>query len=258
MDNYKRRQFIKLSALGFASIALQLNSMAAYAQRANGHLGKWHHDSPLNWDAFLTKLTKLAETQHQLPWDQKAYTDQVKRLLLQCDFPAFENVKREMDAYVDKRENWFESANLHHEVNFQVSLFQFEKGEYIPHHDHPDMTGIANVVSGSLVAKNYTIEEQLSETREVVQNGSTSIIKSCTLRETSNEIIKAGDVSVLTAHEGNIHSIMPHEFSQLVDVFTPAYQQDTNANWYNVNEEEFYQGQKKLFKAEYSQPKLEE
>jgi len=230
MDNYKRRQFIKLSALGFASIALQLNSMAAYAQRANGHLGKWHHDSPLNWDAFLTKLTKLAETQHQLPWDQN----------------------------VDKRENWFESANLHHEVNFQVSLFQFEKGEYIPHHDHPDMTGIANVVSGSLVAKNYTIEEQLSETREVVQNGSTSIIKSCTLRETSNEIIKAGDVSVLTAHEGNIHSIMPHEFSQLVDVFTPAYQQDTNANWYNVNEEEFYQGQKKLFKAEYSQPKLEE
>ena len=32
MDDFKRREFIKLSALGFASIALQLNSLSSYAQ----------------------------------------------------------------------------------------------------------------------------------------------------------------------------------------------------------------------------------
>ncbi len=251
MDDFKRREFIKLSALGFASIALQLNAITSYAQSANGHLGKWHADTKLNWDAFLEHLTKLAKTQHQLPWDQKSYTKQVKQLLLQCNFPEFENIKKEFDAYENKRPNWFESASLHYEVDFQVSLFQFEKGEYIPHHDHPKMTGVINVVSGNLLAKNYTVEEQLSSTREVVKDGRTSVMQKCTIRETGNEIIKAGDVSILTAHEGNIHSIMPNEFSQLVDVFTPAYKHDTNAKWYTVNEDSFYQGRKDLYEAEY-------
>ncbi|MEO1256619.1 MAG: hypothetical protein AAFY41_17255, partial [Bacteroidota bacterium] len=105
--------------------------------------------------------------------------------------------------------------------------------------------------------KNYTIEEQLSSTREVVTNGQTSVIRKCTIREIGNEIIKTGDVSILTAHEGNIHSIMPNEFTQLVDVFTPAYKHDTNANWYAVNEDEFYQGRKNLFEAEYSNTRLQ-
>ena len=251
MDDFKRREFIKLSAWGFAGLALQLQAISTYAQKANGHFGKWHKDTKLNWDAFLERLTQLARTQHTAPWDQGQYTQQVKQLLLQCDFPEFENVKKEIEAYENKRPNWFESASLHYEVDFQVSLFQFEKGEYIPHHDHPDMTGVINVVSGSILTKNYSIEKQLAETREVVKEAHTEIIKTCVLREVGNEVIKGGEVSVLTADEGNIHSVMPNEFTQLVDVFTPAYTHDTNANWYSVNEEEFYQGDEHLFKAEY-------
>ena len=153
MDESKRREFIKLSALGFATIALQLNSISAYAQQANAYFGKWDKDTQLNWDAFLERLTQLAQSQHDLPWNQKLYTKQVKQLLLQCNFPAFENVKKEIDGYENKRPDWFESASLHYEVDFQVSLFQFEKGEYIPHHDHPNMTGVLNVVTGSLLAQ---------------------------------------------------------------------------------------------------------
>ena len=252
MDDFKRREFVKLSALGFASIALQLHSISSYAQKANGYYGKWNADTELNWDAFLERLTLLAKTQHELPWDQQLYSEQVKQLLLQCNFPEFENIKKEMEAYENKRPDWFESALLHYEVDFQVSLFQFEKGEYIPHHDHPDMTGVLNVVSGSILAKNYTIEEQLSSSREIIVDEQTTVLKKCTIRETGNEIIKAGNVGILTADEGNIHSIMPNEFTQLVDVFTPAYTHDTNANWYTVNEEEFYEGQENLYEAEYS------
>jgi hypothetical protein len=40
MDDFKRRDFIKLSALGFAGIVLQLRSISTYAQQANGHLGQ--------------------------------------------------------------------------------------------------------------------------------------------------------------------------------------------------------------------------
>ena len=81
MNEFIRREFIKLSVLGFAGIALQLNSISSYAQKANGHLGNWTLDTELNWDAFLERLTSLAKTQHQLPWDQKGYTEQVKQLI---------------------------------------------------------------------------------------------------------------------------------------------------------------------------------
>ncbi|MBX2815186.1 MAG: hypothetical protein KTR24_04285 [Saprospiraceae bacterium] len=251
MDDFKRREFIKLSALGFAGIALQLNAVSAYAQSANAHLGKWSKNTALNWDAFLERLTHLAQTQHQPKWNQKQYTQQVKQLLLQCNFPEFENIKREIESYEDKTPNWFEAASLHREVDFQVSLFQFEKGEYIPHHDHPDMTGVINVVSGSALAKNYSLEEQLSASREVVKNGRREVLQKCTIREVGNEVIERGDVSILTADEGNIHSIMPNEFTQLVDVFTPAYTADTKSIWYTVDEDGYYNGRKNVFEAEY-------
>ncbi|MEO1031937.1 MAG: hypothetical protein AAFX55_11065 [Bacteroidota bacterium] len=256
MDDFKRREFIKLSALGFASIALQLNSISTYAQKANATLGKWDAHTKLNWDAFLERLTQLAKTQHQLPWNQMQYAKQVKQLMLNCDFPEFENIKKEIEAYENRHQEWFEAANLHYEVDFQVSLFQFEKGEYIPHHDHPNMTGVINVVSGDISAKNYSIEEQLSTTRELIIDGEVSEIKTCIIRETGNERIKKGDVSILTADEGNIHSIMPNTFTQLVDVFTPAYHQDTNAMWYKVNEDENYKGQKQLYQAEYGRKRF--
>ena len=256
MDNFKRREFIKLSAWGFAGIALQLNSITTLAQKANAHLGKWHADTELIWDAFLVRLTKLAKSQLLQPWDQQLYTQQVKQLLLQCNYPEFENVKKEIEGYENKRPNWFESASLHYEVDFQVSLFQFEKGEYISHHDHPDMTGVINVISGNVLAKNYTVEEQLPTTREVIKDGQTSVMQTCTVREVSNEIIIGGDVSILTSHEGNIHSIMPNKFTQLVDVFTPAYKHDTKTIWYTVNEDGFYKGQENVFEAEYAKDEL--
>lgn len=258
MDDFKRREFIKLSALGFAGIALQLNSLTTYAQSANAHFGKWNQDTAINWDAFLERLTQLAKTQHEIPWDQKQYTEQVKQLLLQCHFPGFENIRKELESYEDRTPNRAEATNLHMEVDFQVSLFQFEKGEYIPHHDHPDMTGVINVVSGSILAKNYSLEEQLSTTREIIKNGRKEVMQKCTVREVGNEIIEGGHVSILTAHEGNIHSIMPNQYTQMVDVFTPAYKQDTSTIWYQVNEDGFYNGEKNVFEAEYVNKELSE
>ena len=57
MNDFKRRDFIKLSALGFASIALQFRELSTYAQKANAHLGKWNENTNLNWDAFLERLS---------------------------------------------------------------------------------------------------------------------------------------------------------------------------------------------------------
>ena len=38
----------------------------------------------------------------------------------------------------------------------------------------------------------------------------------------------------------------------MVDVFAPAYQEDTKANWYQVEEENHYNKLQKLYTAEYA------
>jgi hypothetical protein len=45
---------------------------------------------------------------------------------------------------------------------------------------------------------------------------------------------------------------MPNTFAQVVEVFTPAYSNTTNAKWNTVDEKQFYNGNKNLFEAEYS------
>lgn len=85
------------------------------------------------------------------------------------------------------------------------------------------MPGVINVVSGNALLKNYTIEKQLTEPKKLFKNGMESSKNSCLIIEIENEIAKARDVSILTAHERNINSLMPNEFTPLVNVFTPAY-----------------------------------
>lgn len=253
MEHNERREFIKMSALAFAGIALQLNSISAFAQQSNLFQGKSINPG-LNWDAFLSKVTKLASEQLEPNWNQKEYIKAVQALLLQCKFPEFENVKKEFVGYTDKNKNWFEHSLLHKEFNFQVSLLQFEKGEYISHHNHPDMCGVINMVTGNALVKNYTLHKELDKSKTQTYNGQTFTLKSCVLEETKKEILTPGNTSILTSTEGNIHSLMPKEFTQLVDVFTPAYNEKNEAAsiWYQVNEEINFENNPKLFEAEYA------
>ena len=46
------------------------------------------------------------------------------------------------------------------------------------------------------------------------------------LRRSSKNTLQPGDVATLTANRGNIHSLRATEFSQLLDVFTPPYNDD--------------------------------
>lgn len=243
-----------MSALAFAGIALQINSISTFAQQSNLFQGK-RINPGLNWDAFLSQVTKLASKQYEPTWNQNEYIKAVQALLLQCNFPEYENVKKEFTGYVDKNKNWFEHSLLHKEFNFQVSLLQFEKGEYISHHNHPDMCGVINMVTGNALVKNYTLHKELEKTKTQSYNGQTFTLKSCVLEETKKEILMPGNISILTSTVGNIHSLMPNEFTQLVDVFTPAYNEKNEAAsiWYQVNEEINFENNPKLFEAEYAQ-----
>lgn len=163
MENYKCREFIKISLLTFAGISLGINSLSAKALKANAFNGFLGSNPKINWDAFLSQITALAKVQNTHLWKEAKYLAAVKKLLLQCNFPEFENVKNAIEHYKNNRPDLFEHTLLHTEIDFQVSLFQFEKGEYISHHDHPKMCGVINVISGEMDISNYSFDKNIGE-----------------------------------------------------------------------------------------------
>ena len=248
MENYKRREFIRMSLLAFAGISLGINSLSAKALKANAFNGYLGTNPKLNWDAFLSQITALAKVQNTKLWKEAEYLAAVKNLLLQCNFPEFENVKFAIDNYKNNRPDLFEHTLLHTEIDFQVSLFQFEKGEYISHHDHPEMCGVINVVSGEMDISNYSFDKNVGEKVEYKNGDASYYMQPCILKKQKNEIVKAGEVSILTSSDSNIHEVMPNSFAQLVDIFTPAYNSENEkaTKWFYVKEKNYLEESDKL------------
>lgn len=253
MENYQRREFIRMSLLSFAGISMGLKSLSAKALKANAYQGFAGSNPKLNWDAFLTQITTLAKVQNTSQWKEAEYLKAVQQLLLQCHFPEYQNVKLAFDTYTNKRPNLFEHTLLHTEMDFQVSLFQFEKNEYIRHHDHPKMCGIINVVSGEMNIANYSFERDEGKKAKYQNGDETYFMQSCILKKESNEILKAGDLSILTSTDNNIHEVMPNSFAQLVDIFTPAYNRENEqaTKWFTLKEKN-YQGAANKVLMEYA------
>lgn len=241
MENYMRREFIKMSLLTFAGISLDINCISAKALKANASNGYLGANPKLNWDAFLSQITSIAKVQNTNLWKEAEYLDAVKRVLLQCNFPEFENIKLAIDNYKNKRPNLFEHTLLHTEIDFQVSLFQFEKGEYISHHDHPKMCGVINVISGEMDISNYSFDKNEGKEVEYKNGDKTYYVQPCILKKEKTELLKAGDVSILTSTDSNIHEVMPNSFAQLVDIFTPAYNAENEkaTKWFNLKEKNY-------------------
>jgi hypothetical protein len=254
MDEFKRREFIKLSAISFAGIAMQFSAVSAFALTANGQNGFLGSNPEMNWDAFISKIQALAKTQHVKPWNQSKYLGKVEAIMNKCKFPEFEKVKKAFQEYKNQSPDWFKHELLHQEIDFQISLLQFEKGEYISHHDHPEMCGIINMVTGNALVKNYSIDKLLDKTRTEKYGEKEIKIKSCIIKEVQNEILLPNQTSILTSTESNIHSLMPNKFTQLVDIFTPSYSEESEkgTKWFQVNEKENFEGIPKQFLAEYA------
>jgi hypothetical protein len=113
---------------------------------------------------------------------------------------------------------------LYETATFQVVSIVFDKNQEITHHDHPDMAGVLTCASGHLSIWNYEcLKKQAVGARRL-------------LRETRFCQLLPGDVSSLTAQRSNIHRLKAHDRTQLVDVFTPAYDADRRqrTQWYAV------------------------
>ncbi|QQL46121.1 hypothetical protein [Sulfuriroseicoccus oceanibius] len=239
MEDYSRRAFIRTSLSGFLGVTLALPTITALATRAQAFEGRVPPGAPIHWDAFLEAIAKEAAKQHLDRWDERAYVAEMAKLARRLDLKderlilALEKAKKGIG------NGRIDFDHLEKNEDFQVSFLQFEKGEKIDCHDHPEMTGVLLCATGEVDVWNYDLVGEEPEPGHVL------------LREVQHTRLKKSHVSTLTSKESNIHRLKARELTQLVDIFTPPYNEDRSkrSRWFAVDDEP-YQGQGKDFLAQ--------
>lgn len=229
MDDYSRRAFIRTSLPGFLGVTLALPSIVSLATRAAAFEGRVAADAPIHWDAFLEAVAKEAAKQHLDRWNEPEYVAKMAALASRLDLKderlaqAFEKAKGGIG------NGRIDFDHLEKNEDFQVSFLQFEKGEKIHYHDHPEMTGVLLCATGDIDVWNYDELEEAPEPGHIL------------LRETSQARLVKSNVSTLTSKERNIHRLQARELTQLVDIFTPPYNKDRSkrSRWFEVDDEPY-------------------
>lgn len=229
MDDYNRRQFIRTSLPGFLGLGLALPGITAFATRANACNGRIPENGAINWDAFLTAVAKEAAKQHLDDWNELAYVDKAAALMAKLNLKdpalakAFAATKQGLG---NKRVDFY---NIEEKRDFEICLLQFEKGEEITHHDHPEMTGVLLCATGKTDVWNYDLLGQRKDSNQVL------------LKQTSHALLTKGNVSTLTSKERNIHRLKAQKLTQLVDIFAPPYNKERSekSSWFHVDSEPF-------------------
>ncbi len=224
-----------------AAIAMSGNALlalAAYGSLTRTVLAK--ESESVSWERFLELCHELSKTQFADRWDQDRYTADTQRLVRRLRLDD-QKIVEYIERYKDLNTDFPEIRSMHYESQFMVSMLEFEPGEEIPLHDHPDMTGVAYCTTGRVVVDHY---DRLKET---AGNGNPL------LRFARHLDMTAGDTAALTVDKGNIHTLKASRFTRMIDLFTPPYDRDrvTRARYY-AKDSSPYLGRNGIFEAETS------
>ena len=180
----------------------------------------------MDWSAFVHALSVLAEKQFSAEWNQAAYVEEVISLmrLVDLDDAKFDDV---YDGYVRARGAFPEIQSVHDGGHFKVASLEFEPGDEIRLHNHPDMTGVILCLSGSLELEAFNLVDRPSASGKLL------------LEQVLQTRLTPGKFATLTATHGNIHGLVATEYTELLDVFTPPYDAERfkRYRWYRRSDE---------------------
>jgi len=205
MDEYDRRSFITTSIPGLLGVTMALPALTAFATRANAFEGRIRENAGLNWDAFLSAIEKEAAKQHLDNWNEVEYVKRAEAIMkrLNIQDPALDDAFLKAKKGIGNNRIDFVPM-IEKRKDYHVTLLQFEKNEEIPHHDHPEMTGVILAATGEVEVWNYDLLAERENKEEVL------------LKQTSHAMLTKGQVSTLTSKERNIHRLKAKELTQLI------------------------------------------
>jgi cysteamine dioxygenase len=180
----------------------------------------------MDWTAFLESLAAMAQEQFSPDWDQQSHVRDVQKLmgLLELDDAHFEAL---YDGYSSSMSGFPELNSIHETEHFEVATVEFDAGDSIPLHNHPDMTGVIQCLVGAVRVEAFNLLDQPSA------NGKLK------LKRVNDGVLRPGDFSTLTVANGNIHALVAEEHTALLDVFTPPYNKERlrRYRWYGRSEQ---------------------
>lgn len=242
MDDYDRREFLSMGLPGFLGVMMALPSLCTLATRANAQDGRLPEDGAIHWEAFLEAVAKEAAKQHLDAWNQEDYVAAIGKLArrLHMEDPVMHEAMKQLDTRLKQGDVDFHY--LETRVDFALCLVQFDVGQVIKPHDHPGMTGMILCASGEIETANYDLIE--TPEAKALKEGH------CLLRRVGQTVLQKNDLSTLTAKARNIHTLTARKVTQLVDIFTPPYndQRSHDSRWFELDAEA-RPGEKDLFEA---------
>jgi PCO_ADO len=226
MSQITRRDMVALSAQSFFALVATLPMLGCMPTDKRAE----RPAEQRNWERFLEQVRILAEEQFAPAWDQKSYTQSILSVMRELDLTD-QHVVEVMSRYRNAHKNFPEIKALHKEHSFMVSLLEFEPGEKIELHDHPDMTGCILCSEGEVRVQNYTLDERKSERGRPL------------IRVVSDVTMTPGCTGALTSTVANIHALQSVTFTRLIDVFTPPYNDDRSrrSRWYQREPQPYQQ-----------------
>jgi len=233
MDEYNRREFLHTTVPGFLGVLLALPTLCATATRASAQNGRPAKNHAMHWDAFLEAIAKEAATQHLDRWDQELYLKRISTLArnLHRDDPVLVKGLAQIKTKLEQGNVDFEY--LEKRLDFAICLVQLEKNQIISAHDHPGMTGMILCASGCIHTRNYDL---IKESTKKLSEGKEET--TCQLRLSAEQLLEKNAVTTLTAKARNIHTLQAKTTTQLVDIFTPPYndKRSKDSRWFTIDE----------------------
>lgn len=225
-----RRVFLGLSTRGLAALVGLLPILKACSQPSKSESSPGEDSEatgPLDWEAFLAAVAGLAELQFMEFWDQEAYVEEVAALMRTLN-PQDPTLLRHLAESVGTYRNFPDIVTLveGEDHAYDVAVVIFEAGEEIPLHDHPDMTGVILGLSGNVQIESYDILPEASAEGNLL------------LKQLWSGPVRPGELATLTATRGNVHYLKATERTELLDVFTPGYNQERSnrSRWFRRSE----------------------
>lgn len=223
--------------------AISMSGKALLALAASGPLTRlaWADESEaVSWERFLELCHEMSKAQLAENWNQDGYTKDVQRVIRRLALDD-DKILEYIERYKNMNQDFPEIRGMYYEEQFMVSMLDFEPGEAIPLHDHPDMTGVTYCTTGSVEVEHF---DKLEET---AKNGNS-------LLQVERQLeMSAGSTAALTANRGNIHRLRANDFTRMIDVFTPPYNKDRvqRSRYYKMDSNN-YQDRAGIFEAEES------
>ena len=233
MAEINRREVISLSIKSFLGISAFLPILQSCSNLSANNV------KDLDWRSFVNQIQDMAPEYGKEGFDEEAYLSKLISMSHKLNIND-KDIQKHFVNYQNRNTKFPEFTKMHQEKSFQITLLEFEAGEKIPLHNHPDMSGVILCVKGNIAIDNFDLLPKKSENERLL------------LKQTDSVIMKPGMVGSLSSTRGNIHSLKATEFTRLIDIFTPPYdKRRIKDSRYFSKSAQSYKGAKGIFEAKY-------